>query len=517
MDQSSSIKGAIVITIAISFALWLGVSIVTDQTETLIYVIAGALLLTCIFLGRKIWLLFILFHALNVPLLRGFGTIELGQALFIGFTAVIFLMRRQPLHIKFGELEIWMLLIAACVVQVYFRNPVGLNIFGAGQVGARPYFVLALAFITGCILGNIVVQPSEIKWYFRLSIIGSILGVALTALRLRGGGRAEFVQGKQIDDGRTAGRSGSLNSLATSVAQITVSYVSPLRACLHPLWGMVILFSIAAAAGSGFRNSVAGVGLIYLVAIAYRSGFMGVMFSLVSGALLIGTLAVVNIAFPLPPNVQRALSPFPGTWEKRYVDAANESTEWRVDMWKEALLTDYWIKNKLLGDGLGFTRQELEMMQSMMEGGRGLASSGSGMTAQQESMMLTGGYHSGPVQSVRIVGYVGLVILWLAMIRVAVHAHRLIMRCRGTEWYPLALYTGIPVIVLPIFFTFIFGEYARDASVVFFAYGIIRLLEKNLPLPAYVVARRTPYVLNRHLPGNTAGERQSPLRQSGVR
>ncbi|MEX1048183.1 MAG: hypothetical protein WED15_01550, partial [Akkermansiaceae bacterium] len=174
------------------------------------------------------------------------------------------------------------------------------------------------------------------------------------------------------------------------------------------------------------------------------------------------------------------------------------STEWRVEMWKEALFTDYWIQNKVLGDGLGFTARELQMLQAMEEGGRGLDSMGSGMSQQQESMMLTGGYHSGPVQTVRTVGYAGLLVLLLTMIRVAVHAHRQILRCRGTEWYPLALFFGIPIIALPPFFVLIFGEFGKDVAATFIAYGMIRLLEKNLPLPAYVVARRTPYILNKH-------------------
>jgi hypothetical protein len=234
-----------------------------------------------------------------------------------------------------------------------------------------------------------------------------------------------------------------------------------------------------------------------MTGIAYRGGLAHVLFAGLSSVFLLGILAIVNIASPLPPNVQRALSPFPGTWEKRYIEGAEESTEWRVEMWKEALFTDYWINDKILGDGLGFTRRELLMMEDMASGGgSNLDSRGSGMTSQQEAMMVTGGYHSGPVQTVRTVGYVGLGILLLAMIRMAVHAHRQILRCRGTEWFPLSLYFGIPVIVLPPFFVFIFGDFGRDVSALFLSYGIITLLEKNLPVPAYVRRSRMPYVLN---------------------
>jgi hypothetical protein len=215
----------------------------------------------------------------------------------------------------------------------------------------------------------------------------------------------------------------------------------------------------------------------------------------------LGALALYNLAAPLPGNLQRALSPLPGSWEQRYVDDAANSTEWRVEMWKEALFTDNWIKNKLLGDGLGISADELRRLQSLSEGGRDAWAGSSGLTIQQENMMLTGGYHSGPVQTVRTVGYVGLAVLLIAMIRLAVHAHHMIRRYHRTEWAPVVYFFGIPLIVLPIFFTFVFGEFARDVSVVFFGFALIRLLERNLPVVAHVdqVASQAK------LPGMVAG------------
>lgn len=499
MLNARSIQGIFILSLGLFVAIWLGLSIATNQSETVIQFAGAAMLLICILLGRKIWLLLILFMSMNVPLIRGFSTVELGQALFIGFTCVIFLMRRQPLNIKFGELECWILLVAACILQVYLRNPVGLSLFGAGAVGARPYFMVTLAFVTSIILGNIVVTPKEIKQSLHLSILGTFLGMFLTTLRMRGGGGEVGVDRRsKLDDGQGSNRISFLGGLSLHGSRILASYLSPLRAIFHPLWGPLILITIAAAAGSGYRNNVAGVGLTYLIAIAYRGGFSSVLLSCLSGAAGLLVLALVNLATPLPPNIQRALSPFPGTWEKRHVEAAEESTEWRVEMWKEALFTDYWIDNKLFGDGLGLTKQEHQLMQSLEDGGQGLDSMNSGMSMQQEAMMVTGGYHSGPVQCIRIIGYVGLFFVLIAMTRVAVHAHRQILRCRGTEWYPLSLYMGIPIISLPFMYVFVFGDFGRDVSATFFAYGIIRLLEKNLPLPAYINPKRMPYVLMNH-------------------
>lgn len=498
MTNSNSLRAGLVILSAFALAIWLGVSIVTNQSETIIKVGAALLILTCIFLGRKIWLLLIFFTALNVPLIRGFGTIELGQALFIGFTFAIVLLRRQPFNFKLGEKEYWLIALAVLVIQVYLRNPVGLNMFGATSVGARPYYMVGSAFLSSFILGNIVVRPEEIKASFKLAILGSFLGIGLTALRMRGTSSVAFEQG-QFGDDTTAARIGSFGNLANAIAKLVTAFKSPLKGMFHPFWAPVILLSLVAAAMSGYRNSVASIGLIYLVGMAYRGGFVSVFVSVVTGSVFLATLALINSTSPLPGNIQRALSPFPGTWEEKYVEAAEQSTEWRIDMWKEALFTEYWIQNKLLGDGLGLTRRELSLMEDLKAGGL-LGKGSSGMTLQQEAMMISGGYHSGPVQTIRTIGYVGLFVLILAMIRIAVHAHRQIIRCRGTEYYPVALYFGIPAIVAPMFFTFIVGDFGGDVSALFLSYGLISILEKNLPLPPYAKQIHTPFVfVNRNL------------------
>jgi len=507
MLQSNSIRNGIVILIAFVMAIWLGVSVVTEQTETLLKVGGAILLFTCIFLGRRVWLLFIFFNAMNFPLLMGFSTAELGQTILIGFTMLILLMRRQPLNFKFTELEAWWLLVFAMIAQVYMRNPVGLNVFGASAVGARPYFLIALAFATSLTLANIVVPAKEIKWSMWITITGFLVTPFLYRLRgLASGGGAGGVGGYErgaYDPTASGGRNSGFGGLSVSGAKCLAAFVSPLRQCIHPIWGPLMLITLALAAASGYRNNVAAVGLIYLIALAYRGGFPSVIIATFLGALGLGVLALLNLAVPLPGTVQRALSPFPGTWDARYVEAAESSTEWRVDMWKEALFTEYWIHNKLMGDGLGLTAREHMLLQALNDG-ESIQSLGSGMSSQQEAMMITGGYHSGPVQCVRIIGYVGLLIVILAMIRTAVHAHRQIIRCRGTEWFPVALFFGIPIIALPFLYVLIFGDFGRDISFLLISIGMMRLLEKNLPLPPYVKKRREPYVLMRHRSQNAA-------------
>ena len=232
-----------------------------------------------------------------------------------------------------------------------------------------------------------------------------------------------------------------------------------------------------------------GVGLFFVIGIAYRGGFVSVLVSSLMVTAAVALLAVVNLIAPLPPNVQRALTFLPGTWEERYEDDAAGSTEWRVLMWKEALLTDKWIKNKWLGDGLGFSKAELSAMVAANESKK-TERTISGLTTGQENFMISGGYHSGPVVTIRTIGYVGLFILFMGYIRMMVHAHRQIIRARGTEWFPTVLFLCIPIIAGPISWTFIYGSFDGGAGALVMGCAMVRILERNLPLPAYVVKRR---------------------------
>lgn len=483
MNNSNLIRNIILMACGVFLAIWMGMSIVTEQTGTLLKLSAASLFIICLFLGQKVWLLMIFFSAMNLVLYRGFGSTEIGQALFLGFATIILLMRRLNLKPSFGELECWMLLIVASVFQVYVRNPVGLNILGGGSVGGAPYILIALSIASAFVLSQLKVDPKHLRWAMWLSFFGAIIGIPLNVLRR--GSITDAVGAQGFDNAKSDGanRLPLFSTLGSTISRILVCYISPLRAALHPLWGIALLISLASAAMSGYRNALAGVLLTYILGLIYRGGFVSLVISAVSGALFLSTLALINLNFPLPGNVQRALSPFPGTWEERYVTDAENSSDWRVEMWIEALTADRWIDNKMLGDGLGFSRLDLEANERMKD--QKIGRLASGLTAQQESMLVNGSYHSGPVHTIRTVGYVGLLILLVAMIRLAVHAHRQIIRCKGTEWFPLALFFGLPVIAHPIFFVFIFGEFPTGVAAWVLGMAMVRLLEKNLPIPPY--------------------------------
>lgn len=512
--DSSKIKALIVAILAIFVALYLGITAATAQFETIAWVLGTLILSLCLFLGRKIWLIIPFVASLELTLMvPGRPTIVLlGQVLFVGFAILLLLMRKLPFRLVISELEFWTLLLVLCVVQVYTRNPTGIDLLGGSTVGGRPYIIFASSLIAAIILCGIRVPVSELRLMLRLSILGGILHMCLSVVGglIPGLGRwygmgAGMSQGTrspdEVYDSSAATRLEFLAVVAPDVALWVSTFISPLKACIKPLWAPLVLLSLGIAAASGFRNVVGAVCLTYAVGVMYRGGFLSIVASVLAGIAGLGFLAIVNLTFPLPANIQRSLSFLPGTWEQTYRLDAKASSDWRFEMWEEVLTTDRWIKNKTFGDGLGFTAAELATQQNLAET-RGLGLSG--FDQQRESILVNGDYHSGPVSTIRTIGYVGLAVLLLAKIRLAVHAHRQIMRCKGTEWFTLALFTGIPLIWAPVFFVFIFGGFSLDSVSFLAGVAMIRLLENNLPLPAYAKQRRR---LQSQIPSPTLRER----------
>jgi hypothetical protein len=208
------------------------------------------------------------------------------------------------------------------------------------------------------------------------------------------------------------------------------------------------------------------------------------MLFLPAAALLIagqGTL------YELPLSAQRALSFLPGRWDQVAVDDAKGSTEWRMEMWNAMLEGDKYIHNKLLGDGFGFSMADLTAMASY----RGRASSEELALDQ----LVVGGIHSGPISAVRYVGVVGLAIYIGLMIVVAHSSWRLIRRAEGTEYYPLALFLGLPLLWEPFNYIFVFGAFESGLPPLLCSIGMVKMLNHSLDAQAAQSAPATVDIL----------------------
>lgn len=514
--NTNIISNVFFLIIALTLAVMIGIMVASDKLSIFILFAIAAVLITGIALGRNIWILIILGHGLQLTLfLPGKpDTVLLSSAIFLGFASLLMLMRRIPWKGTIREMDILIFLIALTIFQVYLRHPVGISLFGGNSVGARPYFIIGIGFAIYYFLSNWVIPPHQLKLLLKLTVVANLINFGMQAFGFfvpsvgQWYGAASVnqsasnmdvnsVEGTKTSGLEAATRIGFLAAASNQIARFISSFISPLNGLLHPLWGGAILLSFAFAALSGFRNAIISMGLTYIVGIAYRNGFTGLVFSTTLLLLGLGTIAITNSIHPLPANIQRSFSFLPGTWDEDIKLSAAGSTEWRVEIWKEVMFTDRWIKNKYIGDGLGFSAQELAFQKDIMYrsmSGQAISASRSGFDAHRDAILASGDYHSGPIQTIRVVGYLGLAILMLTQFRLAVHAHRQIKRCRNTEWYPLALFVGIPLIWSPIFFVFVFGSFEIACTIIFLGAAWVKILENHLPLEPYRKLAPLPYV-----------------------
>jgi hypothetical protein len=187
---------------------------------------------------------------------------------------------------------------------------------------------------------------------------------------------------------------------------------------------------------------------------------------------MIVVLQTAGLSVPLA--AQRALSFIPISWDSRASVDAKGSVEWRVDMWRLALTSDRYIKNKVLGDGFGFDPTELRAHTTLtafrMDTSAGL----------QDYYLVTGGYHSGPVSAIRFVGVVGLILFVTLLFANAKYAYSIILKSKGTPFFTLALFLGLGVIYSPLGFIFIYGSLGDDMVQAISNLALLNLANRSL-------------------------------------
>ena len=411
-----------------------------------------------------------------------------------------------------------MLLLSILVLQVYVRNPVGLNLVGSDSVGGKAYVIYVISLVASFILCGYRVKESDLKWMRHLIIAGgvlnllvSIVGILIPTIGFYTGvnssrvGEVNYENASQVVDAGAANRKPYLRTFGENLVIWVCSFRSPLHSLTHPFWLIILAVASVCCMLSGYRSSVIAAGGMFMIAVFYRNGISGLLASFMAATVGLVMLAGLNTVFKLPPNIQRSLSFLPGSWESRYVRDGEDSTDWRVEIWKEVLLTDRWIQNKWFGDGLGFTMKELQYQINLS--GNTARKGYSGFDQHRESILASGDYHSGPVQTIRVIGYVGLIVLVLFQVRLAILAHHQIRRSMGTEWLSLTMMICIPIIWAPFQFCFIFGTFKDGAAALLLGSGMIRILQNNLPLPSY----QDMFRKSRHVPVAHKGRLDTPV------
>ena len=376
------------------------------------------------------------------------------------------------------------------LATVFARNPVGVDFMKSNLIGGRPYFAILLACCGFWVLQHVTIKPKIAKLLPALMCFGPALnafsglvgyfapslGYRLATLY------SGFMPGGEVspldvpNDSRVE-RHQYLAGFGVEVGKAAISYANIFKLIFFQNIFLSACFfaSLVAILLSGFRSNLIG----WLFAIALASFIRGGVRHIVplaatglAGVVMIVVLQTAGLSVPLA--AQRALSFIPISWDSRASIDAKDSVDWRVDMWRLALTSDRYIKNKVLGDGFGFDPAELRAQATLaafrMDTSYGL----------QDYYMLTGDYHSGPVSAIRFVGYIGLVLFTALQIFNARYAWKIINLAKNTVYFPVALFFSVSAIYHPVCFWFIFGSFGSDFIQAIFILGMLNMIDRSL-------------------------------------
>lgn len=487
--DTNKFKVALIVVISMCFALYLGVAAATAQTAALLWVCAGLGVTLILSLGRNVWLLLPASTVLS-------GTLSFvpgspapwwgGMAVVCVVFLVRFLMGSRHFDFRFSWLDFVILLQVVAVGQAFVANPTGVALFGGDLVGGKTYFRFACAFAAYAALSIVRTDIRMIRWAAILMIFASLcdgalelsaqLAPAIAVVLLPFYSNVDFQAAftgntVNIDQARLTGAKtlGAALSKALLLVFPPLSNLNPLRFVRFILMvGALVLILL-----SGYRSVMGATAIFFVVASVVRGRWLDVVVSAMFGLVILASVVGLGLTRELPWGVQRVLSALPVDVDPAIRSNAENSSEWRFEMWRLALGSDRYIHNKWLGDGFAWRADEQAAMMDAVYGDRRRMA---GMSKQEE-MLAKGSYHGFHVETIRFTGVLGLALALVAMIVWFRVARRLIHHFKGRQEWGYVLYICIPFLIHPFYYMLVFGSYRVGFPELIVFSGLLKLMD----------------------------------------
>ena len=380
------------------------------------------------------------------------------------------------------------LLFLAAVVLITMRltGGVGLKTFGSSNYGGRNYVWIFAAIIGYFALTSRRIPPNRAKLYVTLFLLGhattaigdlpvvlpSAFNFLYLVFPLLGSGY-HALQGMSFEGG--GARITGLGFLGDGLFAVMLARYGIRGIFLESAkpWRAIAFITVTALGLLGGFRSIFVIFLLTFVVLFYleRLHHSRLLPAIILVGLLGGTL-MLTFANRLPFMMQRALSVLPINVDPAARLAAQATSDWRLQIWRNVLpqVPQYLI----LGKGYGFSARELAMIQDSRSG-----------TAGQESTELVGDYHNGPLSVLIPFGIFGMAgFLWFlwAGLRVTYQNYQFSdPACRCANAYLFALF----IVKIILFFT-VFGGLTGDLEMFAGMVGLSISLNGGVAKPAVV-------------------------------
>ncbi len=506
---SQGISRLIVLGVAmlggLALSVMAGRAVATEDYKWLAMVFAGAVGIGfMLWIGKNIHILL----AVAMSISGSIGVLPLPfsyQEMIIfasfGLTLMYAAFKKIDIETRTISLDLPMYLNLGYMITVYMRNPVGFRALGSDMVGGRPYLIVITAFLFYFAITQykispklapkmplIIAAPAVLLSFvsmlaFKVPIIAKVVfpfwsGVGLTGSVIEAAGGTAAAQSNIV-------RLPGTMVVGQNTVQLLCAYF-PAALFLSPMsfWPFAA-FSLAMVVwlASGFRSGILVYGSYIFYNCWLRRRLQDLFPAALAGSIAIALLLVgQGTIFNLPVGMQRSLSFLPGNWDREAVSDAEGSTEWRLQIWGEVWNNPEFIKDRVFGDGFGFSAYDLKIQLEAVLGGQGYMD---GTKAQ----MVTGAYHNGPLSTIRYVGIVGLILYTFLQFSALVYGAKLVRRAWGTPYQPLAIFLSIPLLYLTFSFYVIFGGFDSDFPRLIFTIGLLKVTA--LSLTDYLAKKKT--------------------------
>ena len=522
LDPRFQERIAVIVTVVVGIlsAIYLGKMTAQGQTGTIALIAFGALgVASLLHFRERVWAIIPVLWPFygSVPVLPiPFALKDIGVMIAFLATVVCIALKIIRFRPRFTFLDALFYLNVIWLLVALIRNPVGFLVSDSERVGGRPYVSAIFGCLAYWILSRVSASPQMLR-RVPVYILGALfvfflMNSAMVISPAFGGFASQFYNGfdfyfvdgatglaagsgagqRAVDDGTV--RIEMFRDIGKYACIFLCAYFYP-PSLLNPLKWKRFSGFFAAMFGlllSGFRSFLAYAAAMFLIGGYFQKGWSSVVRSGLTALLAVFILMLGHgTLYELPFAAQRALAIIPSflrpvQLEERAIVSGESSTDWRVEMWIQALTTNRYISDKILGDGFGMTRGQIAVYQ------RAISMGPISTQESQEQMAISGDFHSGPVSAIRVVGIVGLVFVYLLYIPLAIHAARLIRRTKGTPLFEPTMFFCLPIVFEPFWYTFVFGGHPAVIPFAGLGLGTIKLIENSIAIYNRTESRKQP-------------------------
>jgi hypothetical protein len=413
------LRSLVIFAVIVPLAVFLGY-LLANPLDYATFGYVGVVLLVLVFPLLLRWhyplLLFSLCTNMTLPFMKGNPNLWLVLvALSLGISVLERAMNSQMHFIRVPQIT-WPLMFFAAVVvfTAKLTGGIGLHTFGSEVYGGKKYINLIVGILCYFALTARRIPPERAKLFLGLffagqvtQLIGDLAPITPSFLHFiywffPATGTVYY--GGTYELGLTRLGGVGLAGVAICMWMMALYGIRGIFSAGKQWRLLVFLGGVCMVFLGGFRSSIFQVAevfvLLFFLEGLHRTRLL-LKFAFVG---LCALVLVIPFASRLPYTFQRALAFLPLDLSRDAVASAEDSSQWRFEMWK-ALLPQV-PKYLLLGKGFAITMEDNEFM--------GSDTAFRAVDASQQGLALSSDYHSGPLSVIIPFGIWGVIgMLWL--------------------------------------------------------------------------------------------------------